>query len=1008
MAVALSLTGLYCGYAVVTRPLLELPTLSVAAPVGPMNAPPRPVENVRVAQTHLPQQEWAANAKYHLKSHQAFIYANAWEPEGATGRVRLRPFAMVWLATNSKTGVEEPVTIVSESAVIRFAGAFELPTPNPGRLVHAILDGRAQVNGPNGLVIDGRNFTFSEAAGRLWSDHEVRYEYAGNRGSADILEIDLIPQEGEPGKDRPHIFGIQNVRLSRNVKMELQLKERDAAMPLKIKCNGSFEYDVLGERATFTDDVVAFRQTGATAFDWIDCDRLMLQFETPDDDRPSRPLPVAGHPDSYQQLDTRLKFVWLQADAAAPTPHDESPPILRLYSTDNQLEARAAQLQYHGDSQQVRLAHPDGVRVLHARHPVLHCPEVLLTLGEGQRLQAALCRGAGWFVHRDSRTGAVSFAADWKTHLQHAVDPLTGLDRIELHDTASFRQPERELALGAEWLRVWLRQPDKQSGNDGEVTVGKPPVNINAVQQTSFHTTGAGANGNGNGAGASTPGGRLPLSGGLDEVTAERFEAQGDVVFVSPRLEGQSQTLEVWVDHSLPPVEPLQSPPRRDAVNSTNSGTNGNGAAAGQAHADGAAPEAPVSAMADAIRVRLRPGLDKSPDFADLWAEGKVALHQTTGEAAGEVSIRGDRAHVENRGGNQQIVHLYGKPAQIIDLGRGVELEAAVMHLDRADNQFRVDGAGTLQLPIDRDLNGKPLTQAGKMLVSWQERMGFDGMLATFHGQAVATLEDRRLKCETMEVTLTERIRFDSPPQKSSTPIELQAIVCRNHVELKSQQYEDRKLVEIQTAEVWELRLDRITGDMFAQGPGMMHMWRRGNSPRGGLAPAQSAAANSPIQVETSEWQYTRVKFDGQMNGQLEHRHAVFKERVEILHGPVKLPNQKLTREQLPKAGGFLSCQELQVKQVPGEAGDRNRLQIAGDGNAWLEGEGFAASADKIVYDEVREAYLIYGKGRNNARFWHNVAPGVERPPVYFQRGEFLPATRRLQVDAVSSAEGGR
>lgn len=103
-----------------------------------------------------------------------------------------------------------------------------------------------------------------------------------------------------------------------------------------------------------------------------------------------------------------------------------------------------------------------------------------------------------------------------------------------------------------------------------------------------------------------------------------------------------------------------------------------------------------------------------------------------------------------------------------------------------------------------------------------------------------------------------------------------------------------------------------------------------------------------------------------------------------------------------------MSCRELQVKQVPGTDVERHLIQLAADGNAWLEGEGFAASADQIVYDEVRESYILRGQGRNNARVWHSVIPGVETTPSTFQRGEFFPATRQIRIDAVSTAEGSR
>ena len=959
LSVALSLLGLYGVYAVVTKPVLTLPTLSVAVPVGPINAPPRPVENVRIAETHLPQQEWAANAKYHLKTNQAYIYSNRWEPDGTAGRIRFRPFAMVWISKNKETGVEEAVTVVSESASVKFAGSFEMPTPQPGRLIHASLDGRAQVNGPNGLVIDGRHLYFSESAGQMWSDNEVRFEYAGNRGRADILQMDLIPQEGEPGKDRPHIFGVRNVRLSRNVKMELQLQEKDRPLPLTITCDGSFDFDVVEQRATYSENVVAFRQTAPAEVDWIECDRLTVQFGAADTAASTRVLPEPGISGQYQELNPRMKFRWLQADAA-PAANDAAPSLVKLLSTKYQLEARAASVLYDGDHRQVRLTHPDGVQVLRSRYPILQCPDVTFTLGEGEQLKSAVCRGPGWLVHRDSKSNAVLFTADWKAQLQHAQDPGTGLDLIELQDKGSFRQPNEGTALGAELIRVWMRPPTPKPDD--------------------------------------TPATDAELLPAFNRVELDRLEAHRSVVLVSPQLEANGEVLEVWLDRNATPVaQPLSRPETRP-------GKSEGGTPGGKEQATASKLET-MKATAQKIRARLRPQPGGQPDLAELWTEGRVVLEQVTQPDQPRRRVEADRVHLENHGGMHQILNMVGSPAHVQD--GEVHLEGWEMHLHRADNQFEVVGRGALRLPVDSDLEGTPLAQPSQLKLSWQERMKFDGLLATFRGRTQAVLDDRTLSCETMEVTLSQRVRFDEANQRT-TKIDLQSIVCRDHVELNTQLYENSKLIEIQTARAWELRLDRATGEMFGQGPGLMETWRRGSNPRSGLVPQQTATANSPIQLDTSEWLFTQVKFDGEMTGHMQDRHAVFKKRVEILHGPVKLPNQRLTRDKLPKAGGFMSCDELQVKQLPKTRDRGAMIQLAGEGNAWLEGDGFAASADVIVYDQVRESYLLRGKGKNNARIWNNVVPGVEPELNAFQRGEFIPATRQIRVDAVSGASGSQ
>ncbi len=965
-AVALSLMGLYGIYTLTTQPLLVLPTLSVTPTEGPVNAHPRPVENVRVAQTYLPQQEWAANAQYHiqLKTSSGFIFTNEWQLQGAEKRIRMRPFAAVWMQKNSKSDAEEAITIVSESAVVKFAGSLEMPSPDPGRLVHATLEGRAQVTGPQGLLIDGKNLYFSEAARSLYTDNPVRYEYAGNRGNADKLSIDLIPQEGEPGDERPHIFGLRNVRLSQNVVMELQLKDGQDAFPLKVKCDGSFDFDLLQQRASYTDNVVAMRKTGPTTFDWIECQRLVLQFEAPADGRPSRPLPTPGQPDQYQELDPRLKFRWLQADAAAPgPPHEGRLAQVKLFSNERQLEARATSLTYNGQNRQIRLTDPEGVQILQSRNPMLNCPEVMIALDAANGLQSALCRGPGWMVHRDAKTKSVVFAADWKTHLTYAPDPATGWNVVELRDTASFRHPAQESALGAELIHVWV----------------KPKPGPSPAARSD-----------------------MDLSQDLNGYEVQRMEAHQDVVFVSPKLEANGRSLEIWIDPQVSAAAPIVKPASRTPTAESGEGT------------PEVAPESPLgteplSATAEKIQVRLRPAANqRPPEPADVWAQGRVVIKRAGPSEVHPLSIQAERAHVENRGGQQQIVHLFGPPAHVRD--KDLHLQGQAMHLDRAENDFHVDGEGAFEFLVANDLDGKPLEVPSPLTISWNERMSFDGQVATFHGRATAVLGDRRLSCETMTVSFDERVLFDSPPPRNRK-LNIQEIHCQDRVQLRSQTYKLRKLVEIQTAEAWELRMNRRTGWMFAQGPGVMQMWQRGDKSRNGLVAQQTANANAPIQTDTSEWQYTWVKFDGTMEGRMEQNSAVFKQRVELVHGPVKLPNQVFTADNLPVNGGFMSCDELQVKQVRGDDGQESLIQWAGDGNVRLEGRGkgtqaFAASADQVIYDEVRSSYILRAKGRNKVRFWNDVQPGAVREPTAFQRGEFFPETRELRIDGAVGAQG--
>lgn len=972
---ATALCGVYALYSQVMRPLIP------AAPPQPQpvamvleNEATRPIENVRIAETYLAaQQPWTTSARYLLRSAQgAFLYTNDWQPEGKEGRIRLSPFAMAWVSINKETGLEEAVTVVSESASLKFSGTFDLMSADAGRVIGAALEGRTRITGPNGLLFDGRNFHFSESSSSLWSESPVTFTYAGNKGNANRFQADLIPQSGPPDRDRPHIFGVRTVRLIQNVQMDLQLKQKDGPLALKLRCAGNFEYDVPKQTATYNDKVVASRETAKEEFDWIECDKLTALFgdpqSSPADLEPS--VPTAGASPAYQKLNQTWKFRRLQAERLTPTTNTvggKKVPTFQLHSMQNKLRASFRQLIYDAEQMVLVLRDDDGVKVVQAQTQ-MQAPEIVVQLAAGQKLAGALCRGEGWINFRDSKTSAVLFAADWKQHLRHVANAVDGLDLIELLNTASFRQPNQNSALGAESIRVWTT----------------PLALAGALVTTT----------------ASPPKPAAKEKAKKLDVELRRIEALQDVVMVSPQLEGRCQKLEAVLDNTVTPrvakpgASPLQGlKPDRDR------------AADGQE-----ADDFPVVVAADSIRLRLVPTTAAHPDVAEVWTDGQVSLSQQHDGGRAPLSIRGDHVHLQNQGGNDQIADITGAPATVRE--NGVFLEAGSIHLDRADNRMSVQGKGLLQLPVKTDLEGKPLPVAQPLEVTWKQRMSFDGRVADFRGDARAEFGERRIQCERMEVELTERLSFSEGLPKSGKSADPQAqlasVHCYDDVKFQDFTRDGANLVGIQNADVWEMHIDRVSGEITAQGPGRMQMWQRGQGHRAQIATPQSARANTPTQVDATEWEYTFVKFDGQMTGNLHRRYSSFRDRCEIIHGPVKHPHDVIDRDHMPKAGGLLRCKELEVMQAAGTDVERGKIQLVGKGDADLEGYGFFATADQISYDEAKKSYSLRGIGKNLARLWHQETAGVAPRETAIQWMEFFPETNSFRAIGVTGADAGR
>ena len=285
IATAVSLTGLYAVYAVAIRPLVVIPDEPVAPQVAEEQTEShRPAENVRIAESYLTEQSWAAQSEYMLRAGQAFIFTNNWDREKTDQRlVNFEPFAMVWISKDQQ-GREQAVSLVSDSAQIRFASAFDDKHSNPGRVVGAVLDGEVQVKGSGGLEVKGKRFIFDESAPSLISTHPVGFRFGPHVGSGRSLHMSLIPAEGLPGRDRPHVFGIRNGRLSggidpatkkfEDVRLDVEMRRQGKPVVVNIRKAWELEYDMASQTATFSKDVRVSTKTGPNEYDGLDCDLL--------------------------------------------------------------------------------------------------------------------------------------------------------------------------------------------------------------------------------------------------------------------------------------------------------------------------------------------------------------------------------------------------------------------------------------------------------------------------------------------------------------------------------------------------------------------------------------------------------------------------------------------------------------------------------------------------------------------------------------------------------------
>jgi hypothetical protein len=614
-------------------------------------------------------------------------------------------------------------------------------------------------------------------------------------------------------------------------------------------------------------------------------------------------------------------------------------------------------------------------------------------------------------------------------------DPESQLDLIELTGRAVLSQTRR-MALQADVIRLWLTPQEK--GKTGA-------RRFDATEGNSAE----------------------------EQPRPRRLLALGEAAFASPKITGETGRLEVWFDEGPLPSAP-QAPPedrtsRRQSLRLPTLAPGVHGASvprirlvqhtpsAGQRRHDSrktrvasgrglaavasekappeprrrqAAPakgresppasppkeaprdpaENPAHVVADRIRVRAMMDGDDT-DVAEVITEGRVHVTQKRREGEPPFDLKGDHLHLRNYSEVHQVIDVTGRPAHIRD--RGLQVEGAKIHFDRGANLAHVDGAGVLRLPVKRGFDGKPLPDSQLLDIFWQERMRFDGETARFFAGVRTQMSGSEIRCEEMHVALDQRISFtEERDDQNGLEPKVRSVLCRDGVELKSNEYVEDRLVQRRVARGFEFTFDQEKNSIAAQGPGTLEFWRSGGAMRPGLARSTGARANKPLQADSTEWEYTRVDFAGHMDGNVERRSTTFHDDVRVVYGPVPTSTDTIDLyvELLPLYAGRMKCEELHLVQHPGEENKGGNIALAARTNAELEGRTehglFHGKAARLSFDQAKDLFILFGDGRRDATIWRESQIGSGRSSVEAQRMDFIPSQNEVKVDRASGAQG--
>ncbi len=1015
VATAISLTVLYGLYSVAIRPVVVVPAKSdQSIEKDEYSEAQRPAENVRVAATYIPTSEWAKKSKYMLRAEQAFVFTEHWRQEpGNDKRIRFEKFAVVWVSID-KEGNEQAFSIVSHEALVEFASTFDEKTPNPGRVVRAVLVGDVEISGPDGLSVVGQNFIFDESELNLYTLNPVHFRFQSHRGSASRMTMRLIPAEGLPGRDRPHVYGVKSMSLIANpslpknnhVRLEIQMPQGNELIPVNVQCDGDLEYTVATNTAVLTDEVIV--QTGAKdKLDRLNCHKLTLQFvpkkrKEIDSTVDLKSESQKNREKEYQQIDSDLEFSSLEAEG-------RQGQQVKIVSNSQRAKAYMDRLTYSAETGTLSMSFidPKNVVTVLQNGSELKVPTIEAQLGQASgnqiTLDSLVCLGAGELSYVDEKTGKLAFVATWEKQLSKTTDPETQLDLVELEEKAHFGQPELGTGLIAESIRIWLVPFQISSPTPGDKSAKETPVPEpkRLLAQR--------------GVALKSPQMQIHRSNELDI----RFEDDGDdeTQAATGRQKSRSGFRPVsFVTHENHQVGFANIPVERDVSrNKSTERDSINGKLQPSQNSLNQANK-PIIVSADKIGVRMRRLQEKQdPELIAVHSEGKVEISQERVAGEKPLELEGDQVDLENQALNHEVIKIFGSPAKIRD--QRFKLEGKNIYFDRGKNFARVDGSGWMKFPIPNQAQMPPGLEGAAnrdLNVHWDESMNFDGLKAEFVGRVEAKLGLAIMHCEQMDVELLERISFQTTTLESNPA--LRTIRCLQNVRFENSTYFEKKLIDKYRGRVGEFEWNHSTGDVIAQGPGEVQLWRRQQKGSSGFAPKDTIQANRPIPVEIAEWDYTRIQFegkltghvDGDLNGSSERQTATIDDRVEVIHGPVRLPNEKVDQDDLPSKAGTMRCDKLQFMNYPKTK--RNPVeyrQLIGIGNAEVEGQvdgrRFTASADDISFDGSKGLYILLAHGKRNARLTE-----IGSSNIAGRRIEFNPQLRSLRGDQVIEGQGSQ
>ncbi len=831
------------------------------------------------------------------------------------GRMVIRPCTLVLRSRR-----ERPVIIrAPEGAILRFDRPPQLTQVQPARFLGGQLTGEVTIERPESRPGAGDRFWAQTRAvqlspTRIWTSQPVQFQMGRHYGSGRELILSLT---GAPSSDSSMALGkpseLELVHLDQIV---LEIPPPKETTPresppepstLRLTCDGSFLFDFGAQTAVLQRTVRGVHVTATGVIDRMTAQKLEIGFL-------KRSAVTADSEEAARENALLLHHVRLEGTPA------------RVDAPSQQLQAEAATIDVGYFEYRIRLEDSSQARLRFQEHAISAATiDYAMVPGEPRRLGRFTASGPG--EYRRQLPDQV-WTIRWNGPL--TLQPYGPEHVLSLPQGASVTLG-RDSTFRAEEIYLWLEEvPEAFVSPSGDGTAT-----------------------------------HMALSGSQSEennerryrVRLRRLRAQRGVAFVFRGLQGSTKLLESWFEEE-------EADPSRDEPGDagTGSASSGSTPVTGPSLLSASTADArQYQVAAETIRLQcVRRGKDWH--IAQGQLVGDVHMRENPGG-----SLDGDSVELLRNDAGLARLEVVGRPAVVVQ--NGMTLRGATIHLDQSIRRMWMDGAGEMQMAAkSRDLAGAALP----VTMRWKGGMDFDGKKVVFQrdvviaGQRVdeggVRVSDFRVTGSSMEATVDPPIDFQRPPQHSQARLQkvfFPGPVTMNH-EVRSA---DGALHSRDALHVQDLVIDYPSGDFESRHPGWGESIRRGNT-----------LPNAPVPPGTrppkpGELIYLRVDFEEAMTGNYRQRQVRFRDRVRAIVGPVASWEERLdpTRPDLLGPQAFLlHCRELIVLQVARV--EPPTVELHANGDVRVDGQRFAATGQRLVYDQYKDVLLLQGEGRVPAR----------------------------------------